>query len=104
MAQKVREGQAAGKVARPEIGQLAQQDEQVLWQLVAQATTGWDNTVMEKITKGTLWRAVLSRQVLKNIYRVTDRDTVMQKGVTVEEVQDMQLAPVITPRLAVLVW
>ena len=57
----IREGQAVGKVFRPEIGQLAQHEEQVLWQLVAQATTGWDNTVREKITKETLWRVVLSR-------------------------------------------
>lgn len=99
------EGQAVGKVFRPELGKLAQHEEQVLWQLVAQASTGWDTEVRERITRETLWRMVLSRQVLKSIYRVTDRDIAMQNGVTVEEVQDMELGPVMmTQRLAVMVW
>ena len=90
---------------RPEIGKMAQLEEQVLWQLVAQATTGWDTEVRERITRETLWRVVLSRQVLKSVYRVTDREIVVQIGGTVEEVQVMETGPVMmTHRLAVLVW
>ena len=39
VAHKAHRGQAVGKVFRPELGPL--DDEQVLWQLVAMATTGW---------------------------------------------------------------
>ena len=102
VAHKAHRGQAVGKVFRPELGPL--DEEQVLWQLVAMATTGWKLDVRENITRETLKRAVLARQVLKSIYRVTDKDTAMQNGVTVKEVQDMELGPVMmTPRLAAMV-
>ena len=78
---------------------------QVLWQLVAMAFTGWNVAVREQITRETLQRVVLSRQVLQNIYRVTDKDRVMTTGVSVEELQDMDLeAVMMTPRLAQMVW
>ena len=104
VAQKARDGQAVGRVFRPAIGKLVQHEDHVLWQLVAQAITGWDVTVREKIAKETLWRVVLSRQVLVSAYRVTDRDTTVRRGIAVEEVQDMKLAPVMTPMLAAKVW
>ena len=51
VAQKVR-GKAVSegeRVFRPDIGKLAHCEEQmILWQLVAQATTGWDVAVREK--------------------------------------------------------
>ena len=71
---------------------------------MAQAITGWDVTVRKKIAKETLWRVVLSRQVLVNAYRVMARDTAVRRGITVEEVQDMKLASVVIPMLAVKVW
>ena len=104
MAQKAMEGQAVGKVLCPELGKLAQHEEQVLWQLVAMASTGWDTAVRERITRETLQRVVLSRQVLQNIYRVTDKDRAIKNGVSVEELKDMDLeAVMMTPGLASMV-
>ena len=105
VAHKVMGGQAVGKVFRPELEKLAQHEEQVLWQLVAKASTGLDTEVRERITRETLWRVVLSRQVLKSVYRVTDRDRAMQNGVSVEQLQGMDLEPVMmTQRLAAMAW
>ena len=107
VAHKAHRGQTVGQVFRPELGKLAQHEEQVLWQLVAMATTGWDTEVGERVTRETLWRVVLSRQVLKSVYRVTDRDRTVQNGVSVEQLQDMDLEPVMmTKRLAAMamVW
>ena len=92
MAQKAQDGQAVGEVFRLELGPL--NTPQVLWQLVAMVSTGWSVAVRERITRETLQRVVLSRQVLQNIYRVTDKDMAMQNGVTVEEVKDMELGAV----------
>ena len=71
VAQQVRDGRAVQgeRVYRPEMGKLAGSEEQGLWKLVAQATTGWDVTFRQKIGRVTLARVVLSRQVLKSIYR-----------------------------------
>ena len=105
VAHKAHRGQVVGKVFRPELGKLAQHEEQVLQQLVAMATTGKDTAVREKITRETLWRVVLSRQVLKSVYRVTDRDRAMQNGVSVEQLQDMDLEPIVMKHgLAAMVW
>ena len=107
VAQQVRERKAVPegeRVFRPDIGKLAHYEEQVLWQLVAQATTGWDVTVRGKISRVTLARVVLSRQVLKSTYRVSDRENAKRLRMTVEEVQGMLLEPVMTPMLAVMVW
>ena len=71
---------------------------------MAQATTVWDSTVRQRLSRVTLARVVLSRQVLKSTYRVSDRETAKRLGMKVEEVQDMLLAPVMTPMLAVMVW
>ena len=60
VAHKAHRGQAVGKVFRPELEPL--DDEQVLWQLVAMASTGWRVDVRENITRETLKRAVLSRR------------------------------------------
>ena len=51
-----------------------------------------------------LARVVLFRQVLKSTYMVSDRENAKRLGMKVEEVQDMLLAPVMTPMLAVMVW
>ena len=67
---------------RPEIGKLAHSDEQVLWKLVAQATTGWDVSLRERIDRRLLSRMVLSRQVLKSTYRVREREMADRLGVT----------------------
>ena len=106
VAQQVLDGKVVPgeRVYRPEIGKLAGTEEPGLWKLVAQATTGWDVTVRQKISRATLSRVVLSRQVLKSIYRVYDRDMAKQWGVTIKEVQDMVLDPVMTPNLATMVW
>ena len=108
VAQQVRDGRTVPgeRVYRPEMGKLAGSEEQGLWiwKLVAQATTGWDVTVRQKISRVTLSRVVLSRQVLKSIYRVYDREMAKQWGVTIKEVQDMVLDPVMTPNLATMVW
>ena len=84
VAQQVREGKAVPgeRVFRPEIGKLAHSEEQILWQLVAQATTGWDVTVRQKISRVTLARVVLSRQVLKSTYRVSEREIAERLSVT----------------------
>ena len=48
---------------------------------------------------------MLSRQVLKSTYRVSDREIADQIGGTVEEVHDMEKGPIMmTLGLAVLVW
>ena len=107
VAQQIREGRVAqgGRVFRPEIGRLAHTDEQVLWQLVAQATTGWDVVVREKISRRMLSRVVLSRQVLKSTLRVRERELADSLGLTTGEVWDMELGPVeMTPGLAAEVW
>ena len=103
VAQKAQDGQAVEGVFRPELGPL--NTPQVLWQLVAMALTGWNVDVREQITRETLQRVVLSRQVLQNIYRVTDKDRAMKNGVSVEELEDMDLkAVMMTPGLAQMVW
>ena len=107
VAQQVRVGKAVPgeRVFRPEIGRLAHSEEQILWQLVAQATTGWDVTVRQKISRVTLARVVLSRQVLKSTYRVSEREIAERLGLTTGEVWDMELGAVeMTPKLAMLVW
>ena len=102
VAQKAHDGEAAGEVFRPELGPL--DTPQVLWQLVAMASTGWNVDVREQTTRETLQRVVLSRQVLQNIYRATDKDRARQNGVSVEEVKAMDLeAVMMTPRLAAMV-
>ena len=104
VAQKVQKGQVVGEVFRPELGPLNTPHWQVLWQLQAQASAGCDVAVRGQITGETLKRVVLSRQVLQSIYRVTDKDRSMQTGVSVEELQDMDLeAIMMTPRLAQMV-
>ena len=85
VAHKVQLGQVVGKVFRPELGKLAQHEEQVLWQLVAMASTGWGTEVRGRVTRETLLRVVLSRQVLKSVYRVTDKARAMQNGVSVAQ-------------------
>ena len=84
VAQQVREGRVAQgeRVFRPEIGKLAHSDEQVLWKLVAQATTGWDVSLRERIDRRLLSRMVLSRQVLKSTYRVREREMTDRLGLT----------------------
>ena len=107
VAQQVREGRVAQgeRVFCPEMGRLAHTDEQVLWQLVAQATTGWNIAVREKISMRMLSRVVLSRQVLKSTLRVRERELADSLGLTTGEVWDMDLGPVeMTPRLAAEVW
>ena len=65
VAHKAMEGQAVGKVFRPEHGPL--DEEHVLWDLVAMASTGLNADVRERVTRETLQRVVLSRQVLKRV-------------------------------------
>ena len=66
---------------------------------------GWDVAVRQKISRVTLARVVLSRQVLKSTFRVLDREIAEEMGLTMGEVWDMNLGPVeMTPRLAAEVW
>ena len=82
VAHKAHRDQTVGKVFCPDLGKLAHHEEQVLCQLV---TTGWDTEVRERLTREAVWRVVLSRQVLKSVHRVMDRDRAMQNGVSVEQ-------------------
>ena len=78
VAQKIQDGQAVGEVYRPELGPL--RTPQVLWQLQAQALTGRNTLVREKVTREVLRRVVLSRKVLQSMYRVTDKEKAMRVG------------------------
>ena len=72
---------------------------------MAQATTGWDVVVREKISRMMLPRVVLSREVLKSTLRVRERELADSLGLTTGEVWDMELGPIqMTPRLAAEVW
>ena len=73
----------------------------MLWELHAQAATGWNMDVREYISKGTLEKVVLSRKVLESIHRVTERDILraQEQGVSVEDLHAMGLGPVMaTPQ------
>ena len=77
----------------------------MLWQLQAQALTGWNTSVREKITREVLRRVVLSRKVLESIHRLTDQDRAVRHEMLVEELPGMNLeAVMMTPKLAQEVW
>ena len=69
VAQQVMDGTVAdGEILfRPEIGSLAEVEEQVLWQWVARAVTGWEVKLRRSMSRKMLARMVLSRQLLKSI-------------------------------------
>ena len=52
VAHKKHQGQTIGEVCRPELGPL--RITQVLWELQAQATTGWNTDVRQLITREVL--------------------------------------------------
>ena len=66
----------------------------MLWELHAQAAMGWNMDVREYISKGTLEKVVLSRKVLESIYRVSERGRAQEQGVSVEDLQGIDLGPV----------
>jgi hypothetical protein len=66
VAQQIIDGAVAEgeTVFRPEIGALADIEEQVMWQWVAQAKAGWDVELRRAPGRRMLARMVLSRQLL----------------------------------------
>ena len=103
VGQKKQNRETVGEVWRPEMGPL--RSPQVLWELQAQALTGWNTAVRKLITREVLRRVVLSKKVLESIHRLTDRDRAMSQGVSVEELPGMDLQAItMTPKIAHLVW
>ena len=107
MAPKRQAGQAVGnsKVWRTELGPL--RTPQVLWEMYAQAMTGWNTAGRSLVTREVelLWKVVLSRK--ESIHRLTDRDRAERHGVSVEELPGMDLeAIMMSPRaqIAQQVW
>ena len=88
MAQQVMDGTVAeGEIVfRPEIGSLADVEEQVLWQWVARAVTGWEVELRRAMSRKMLARMVLSRQLLKSTCRVREKRMADELGITVGEV------------------
>ena len=100
---KKQTGATIGEVWRPELEILG--TPQVLWELHAQATTGWNTEVRGLISKEVLRKVVLSRKVLESIHRVTERDRAMMHGVSVGELPGMDLGAIMmTPQIAQTVW
>ena len=57
------------------------------------------------ITKGVLEKVVLSRKVLESIHRVIEGDRADGHGVSVGDLDDMDLGPIMmTPQIAQIVW
>ena len=103
VAHKRQQGHTIGEVWRPELGGL--RTPQVLWELQAQAITGWNMDVRQLITKEVLRKVVLSRKVLESIHRFAAKGRATRQGVSEEELPDMELGAVMmTPHLAQLVW
>ena len=76
-----------------------------LWELQAQAVTGWNLDVRRMSTKSTMEKVTLSRMVLEGICRVTEKDRADEQGVSVEELQEMKPGPVLmTQGIAQKVW
>ena len=90
----------------PEIGALADVEEQVLWQWVARAATGWDVELRRAMGRKMLARMVLSRQLLKSTYRVREKRMADELGITIGEVWDMMGESTVdmTTGLSAAVW
>ena len=73
---------------RPAIGSLAAVEQQVLWQWVAGAVTGWEVRCRRTTSRRTLARLVLSRTLLQNIYRMREKSLAIEWGATTEEVYE----------------
>ena len=92
-----------GEVWRPELGILG--TPMVLWELQAQASTGWNMEVRGLISKDILEKVVLSRKVLQSIHRVSEGDRAEEHRVSVGDLQNMDLGPIMmTPQIAQKVW
>ena len=103
VAHKKQQGQTIGEVCRPESGPF--RTTQVLWELQAQAITGWNTEVRQLITRKVLQKVVLSRKVLESVHRFTAKGRAMRNDVPDGERPDMEMeAVVMTPHLAHLVW
>ena len=89
MAQKKQNRETVREVWRPELRSL--RTPQVLWELQAQALTGWNTAARSLITREVLRRVVLSRKVLESIHMQTNQDRAMSLGVSVEELPGMDL-------------
>ena len=108
VAQQVMDGTVAeGEIVfRPEIGSLADVEEQVLWQWVARAVTGWEVELRRAMSRKMLARMVLSRQLLKSTYRVREKRLAAEWGMTTGEVFDMMGESTVemTKGLSAAVW
>ena len=108
VAQQVMDGTVAdGEILfRPEIGSLAEVEEQVLWQWVARAVTGWEVKLRRAMSRKMLARMVLSRQLLKSTYRVREKRLAAEWGMTTGEVFDIMGESTVemTKGLSAAVW
>ena len=89
MAHKKKQGQSIGEGYRPELGPL--RTTQVLWELHAQAITGWNMDVRQLITREVLRKVVLSRKVLESVQRFKAKGRAMRNNVPEQELLNMEI-------------